>query len=230
MVRTSFLVLVWSPCPFSSFLGLTGYPNSCGGFSFAARHQVNIFRLRWNHWSWLCHRWTLTGSRFLTSLWHGALLCDRIRKKIAEMAAREHRKTHYVEQMEKMIPLVTRKTPLVRMSASWFLVSAYLIWILGTKLILSNNQSRATLWVLETCLMVGLLPFMIILITASLSTKKYNWRFIVRRMCWWVRNPHLTIAQTLAFSFQLMFWFWFCWWNGLLSRTSCFVLQCCLWN
>ena len=46
------------------------------------------------------------------------------------------------------------KLPLVDMSASWFLVSKYLIWILGSKLILSNNQSRATL------------P-MIILITAS---------------------------------------------------------------
>ena len=60
------------------------------------------------------------------------------------------------------------------MSASWFLVSMYLIWILGSKLILSNKQSRANLWVLETCLIVGLLPFMIILITASLSSKMYN--------------------------------------------------------
>ena len=60
------------------------------------------------------------------------------------------------------------------MSASWFLVSMYLIWILGSKSILSNNQSRATLWVLETCLHIGLLPFMIILITASLSSKMYN--------------------------------------------------------
>ena len=71
------------------------------------------------------------------------------------------------------------KFPLVSMSASWFLVSMYLIWILGSKLTRSNNQSRATLWVLETCLMVGLLPFMIILITASLSSNTYNkasWR------------------------------------------------------
>ena len=37
-------------------------------------------------------------------------------------------------------------------------MSIYLIWILGSKLIRSNNQSRATLWVLETCLNVGLLP------------------------------------------------------------------------
>ena len=51
---------------------------------------------------------------------------------------------------------------LVSMSASWFLVSMYVIWILGSKLILSNNQSRATLWDLETCLIVGLLPFFII--------------------------------------------------------------------
>ena len=28
----------------------------------------------------------------------------------------------------------------------------------GVQIIRSNNQSRATLWVLETCLIVGLLP------------------------------------------------------------------------
>ena len=61
------------------------------------------------------------------------------------------------------------------MSANWFLVSTYLIWILGSKLILSKNQSSATRWVLDTCLIVGLLPLMIILITASLSSKMYNW-------------------------------------------------------
>ena len=50
----------------------------------------------------------------------------------------------------------------------------YLILMVGSKLIRSNNQSRATLWVLETCLIGRLLPFMIILITASLSSKMYN--------------------------------------------------------
>ena len=62
---------------------------------------------------------------------------------------------------------------------TWFLVSMYLIWIFGSRLIRSNNQSSATLWVLETCLIVGLLPFMIILISASLSSNTYNkpsWR------------------------------------------------------
>ena len=69
------------------------------------------------------------------------------------------------------------KFPLVSTSASWFLVSIYLIWILASKLILSKKkkkQSRATLWVLETCLIVGLLPYMIILITASFSSNTYN--------------------------------------------------------
>ena len=37
------------------------------------------------------------------------------------------------------------KLPLVSMSTSWFLVSTDLIWILGSKLILSNPQSSATL-------------------------------------------------------------------------------------
>ena len=62
------------------------------------------------------------------------------------------------------------KFPLVKISASWFLVSMYLIWI---------SESRATLWVLETCLIVGLLPLMIILITPSLSSNtdnKASWR------------------------------------------------------
>ena len=67
------------------------------------------------------------------------------------------------------------KLPLVDMSASWFLVSTCLIWILGSKLVLSKNQSIATLWILDTCLIVGLLPLMIILITALLSSKMYNW-------------------------------------------------------
>ena len=73
-----------------------------------------------------------------------------------------------------MIPFITCEISFGQMSASWFLVSMYVIWILGSKLILSNNQSRATLRVLETCLIVGLLPFIIILITASLSSNTHN--------------------------------------------------------
>ena len=66
------------------------------------------------------------------------------------------------------------KLPFVRMSASWFLDSTNLIWIFGSKLILSKKKSRATGWVRDTCLIVGLLPLMIIFITASLSLKMYN--------------------------------------------------------
>ena len=66
------------------------------------------------------------------------------------------------------------KFPLVKMSSSYCFVSMYLIWIFGSQLIRSNNQSRATLWLLETCLIVGLLPLIIILITASLSSNTYN--------------------------------------------------------
>ena len=36
-----------------------------------------------------------------------------------------------VKQTQKMIPFVTCEFLLVSMSASWFLVSMYLIWILG---------------------------------------------------------------------------------------------------
>ena len=52
--------------------------------------------------------------------------------------------------------------------------SMYLTRIFGSKLIRSNNQSSATLWILETCLTVGLLPLIIILITGSLSSNTYN--------------------------------------------------------
>ena len=61
----------------------------------------------------------------------------------------------------------------------------YLIWIFGSKLLRSNNQSRATLWVLETCLIVGLLPSMIILITASVSFKYIQQSFLMRSLDVW---------------------------------------------
>ena len=59
------------------------------------------------------------------------------------------------------------------MCASWFLESTYLMWILGSKLMLSHIQSREILWVLETCFRVGHMP-LIILITASSSSKIYS--------------------------------------------------------
>ena len=68
------------------------------------------------------------------------------------------------------------KIAFVNMSASWCWVSTYLIRIFGSRLILSNNQARATLWVLDTCLIVGLLPLMIILITAFVILKDVQHR------------------------------------------------------
>ena len=87
--------------------------------------------------------------------------------------------------------------PLVKMSASWCVVSMYLIWLLGSWLIPSNNQSGPTLWVPDTFLIVGLLLLIIILITASLSWTPYNiapnregvtwdetWSTLLRLSCW----------------------------------------------
>ena len=78
-----------------------------------ARHQAQWSRLRRNCWSRLCHRRAFIWSRILTSFWHGALLSNPIvRKKITDMATREHRETHNVEQTKKMIPFVTWKASL----------------------------------------------------------------------------------------------------------------------
>ena len=83
----------------------------------------------------------------------------------------------------------------------------YLIWILESRLIRSNNQSSATLWVLETCLIVGLLPLLIILITASLSSKMYNWTHLEKSVRLWWRSPDATVAPHLGFPFV---WCWIC--------------------
>ena len=79
-----------------------------------------------------------------------------------------------VEQTQKMIPFVTCQVSFGHYLCELVFGVDVFDLDLGVKLILSNNHSRATLWVLETCLIVGLLPFMVILITASLSSKIYN--------------------------------------------------------
>ena len=67
-----------------------------------------------------------------------------------------------VEQMKKIVPFIHHVWNFLWWSAIRCLVSMCLIWILGSKLILSSNQSRATLWVLDTCLILGLLPLITI--------------------------------------------------------------------
>ena len=87
----------------------------------------------------------------------------------------------------------------------------YLIWILRPKLIRSINQSRATLWVLETCLIVGLLPLMIILITASLSSNTYN------KASWW---EELTFEGTRSTLCKSLITPWDCFCTWFLSRQT----------
>ena len=67
------------------------------------------------------------------------------------MARRKLRNVHDVEQTGRQV-------------GSWIFRS----------LILSNNQSSGTLWVLGSCLIVELRPLMIILMTTSLSSKMYS--------------------------------------------------------
>ena len=80
-----------------------------------------------------------------------------------------------IEQVKKIIPLITCEisfqSTCLRVGV-WCQCNGFLI--LGSKFILSNNQSRATLSVRETCLIVGLRPLIQILITASLSSKTYS--------------------------------------------------------
>ena len=85
------------------------------------------------------------------------------------------------KQTQKMIPFITCEISLCQYVCELVFGVNVFDLDLGSKLILSNNQSRATLWVLETCVNVGLLPFMIILITASLSSKHIQQSFLTRR-------------------------------------------------
>ena len=90
------------------------------------------------------------------------------------MAAGKHREIHDVEQTKKMVPLITREITFGQHVSKLVLGVNIFDLDFGSKMIASNNQSNATLWVLDTCLIVGLLPLMIMLITASLSSKMYN--------------------------------------------------------
>ena len=117
-------------------------------------------------------------SSALTVLWLSSPASSCVLFDIASRLLMEL-KTLMLNQHKRWFHSSRVKIPFVSMSSSWFLMSMHLIWILGSRLIRSNSQSRATLWVRETCLIVGFLPLMIILITASLSSNTYNkasWR------------------------------------------------------
>ena len=74
-----------------------------------------------------------------------------------------------------MIPFIGRETTCGQHVRKLVLgVNMFDLYVGESKLILSNNQSNETLRVLHTCLIVGRLPLMIILITASLSSKMHS--------------------------------------------------------
>ena len=80
-----------------------------------------------------------------------------------------------IKQTKTTVPLIKRETTFGQhVRKLVFGVNMFDLDLGGSKLTLSNNQSNATLWVLDTCLIVGLLLFIIILISASLSSKMYN--------------------------------------------------------
>ena len=108
------------------------------------------------------------------------------------------------------------------------------IWFgfLGSKLIRSNNQARATLWLLETCLIVGLVPFMIILITASLSSNTYNKASWCEELTFNKRKSALSRSWIIPWNFfcigdldkssrSWLFWYVFPWRTATVrSHTS----------
>ena len=67
-----------------------------------------------------------------------------------------------VKQMKKIVPLITCDIPFCQYVCKLVFGADILDLNLGSRLILSNNHSRATLWVLDTCLIVGLLLVMMI--------------------------------------------------------------------
>ena len=140
---------------------------------------------------------------FLCSFRHRFALVDG-----AEMAN--------VEQTQKMIPLITCEISLGQYVCELFFGGSVFDLDFGVQIdSIEQNQSRATLWVLETCLIVGLLPFMIILITASLSSNTYN------KASWWEDWTFEGIKSTLSKSL-ITLWdclrLWIVWGGEQTSR------------
>ena len=79
-----------------------------------------------------------------------------------------------VKQTQKMIPFITRETSFSQMSASLFFGVDVFNLNFGMQINSITQPVKCNSVVLETCLLVGLLPLMIILITASLSSNTYK--------------------------------------------------------
>ena len=86
-----------------------------------------------------------------------------------EMATRIQRETHYIEHTEEVIQFIFRETSVGQNISELVLGVNIFDLDFGFQIDSVKLPIRATLWVLDTCLIVGLRPLIIILITASLS-------------------------------------------------------------
>ena len=119
------------------------------------------------YWPRFHHHRLFSCPSFLGSLRHGVrFLIEKTwqQENIEKfMMLNKRRRWFHSSRVKKSLSLTCLRV------GFWY--QPYLIWICGSKWILSNNQSSATLWVQGTCLIVGLVSSEIILITASLSHK-----------------------------------------------------------
>ena len=134
------------------------------------------------------------------------------------MDARRHQEIHDI-QRRRWFHSSRVKLPLVYMSASWFLVSTYLIWSLGSKLIVP------LLLIFDYCFMVF---------------KDVQLRLALRRMCVCGNVVHMRRLLNITVSLLLVFGFlisravscltsvarcWVSWWLGAVRRTQLFYHQ-----
>ena len=119
---------------------------------------------------WWRTLWFVTLSAQITHrlLFGGRAFCDRFWQTLRHLLVFLPYRREYQEWLQECTCCVIKLNncvncnhlsrlhkPLVKMSAICWELLAYLIWILGSMFIRSNNQSRFTLWVREMCLMVG---------------------------------------------------------------------------
>ena len=146
-VCACFLMLVWLPCRSSTFSGSTGSLKSCGGFSLSL--------------DGLCDA-RLTGLAFARIIGFGFVmgepslevaswplidmaLCVPIgsERKLLKWLQENIEKLIKIEQTRKTVPFVTRKTPHSQHVSKLVLMSTYLIWIFGSKLIEQPNKRNS---------------------------------------------------------------------------------------
>ena len=166
LVRTGFPELEWPPRSSSTFSGLTGSLRSL---------VLSLVNLHWKSFLALSDM----------------ALCFLIGsdRKIVEMAAREHREIHNVEQTKKVVPFVTCETLFASACQRvGFWCQQIRLRSSVSKLILSNNQQIKrkldifqlwSFWSQLRCLQ-------------RCTPQDSPWEECV---CLWVRSPRLTIDQ-----------------------------------